>query len=34
MVTNDGTVQTNEEASPLPDGSSGWHTVPVVVNRA
>lgn len=34
MVTEDGTVQTSEEASPLPDGSSGWHTVPVVVNRA
>jgi DMSO/TMAO reductase YedYZ molybdopterin-dependent catalytic subunit len=33
MVTDDGAVQTNEEASPLPDGSSGWHTVPAVVNR-
>lgn len=33
MISSDGEVQTEEEASPLPDGSSGWHTVPVVVNR-
>ena len=34
MITADGEVQTSDEASPLPDGSSGWHSVPVVVNRA
>ena len=33
MIAEDGTVQTDEEASPIPDGSSGWHDVPVVVNR-
>lgn len=29
----DGTVQTSETASPIPDGSGGWHTVDVFINR-
>lgn len=33
MIATDGSVQTDGQASPLPDGSSGWHTVPVMVNR-
>ena len=31
MVTTDGAVQTSDEADPLPDGASGWHTVDVRV---
>lgn len=34
MISADGEVQTSETAGPLPDGSSGWHKMPVVVNRA
>lgn len=33
MVDTDGNVQSDDHASPLPDGSSGWHRVAVVVNR-
>ncbi len=33
MIAADGTVQTEDSASPIPDGSSGWHHVDVVVNR-
>lgn len=33
MTGQDGSVQTEETASPLPDGSSGWHKVQVFVNR-
>lgn len=33
MIGLDGTVQTDEEASPLPDGASGWHRTQVFVNR-
>lgn len=33
MITEDGTVQTDESAPPIPDGSSGWHKVQVFVNR-
>lgn len=34
MVGKDGSVQTDETASPIPDGASGWHKVDVFVNRA
>jgi DMSO/TMAO reductase YedYZ molybdopterin-dependent catalytic subunit len=34
MISADGDVQTSETTGPLPDGSSGWHAMPVVVNRA
>lgn len=34
MIGIDDSVQTDETASPLPDGSSGWHRVQVFVNRA
>ncbi|WP_084469721.1 molybdopterin-dependent oxidoreductase [Jiangella gansuensis] len=30
-VTSDGEVQTEEEARPVPDGATGWHTVTVDV---
>ena len=33
MIATDGTVQTDDKASPLPDGSSGWHRVDVFINR-
>lgn len=31
-TTADGEVQTSEEAPPVPDGASGWHTIEVSVN--
>lgn len=34
MIGLDGAIQTEETASPLPDGSSGWHRVQVFVNRS
>lgn len=34
MIGLDDSLQTEESASPLPDGSSGWHRVQVFVNRA
>lgn len=34
MIGQDGSVQTEESASPLPDGASGWHSVDVYVNRS
>lgn len=34
MIGLDGSVQTGETASPLPDGASGWHRTQVFVNRS
>lgn len=34
MIGLDGSEQTDEEASPLPDGASGWHRTQVFVNRS
>lgn len=34
MIGEDGSVQTDETASPIPDGASGWHKVTVFVNRS
>lgn len=34
MIGKDGSVQTDESAPPIPDGSSGWHRVQVFVNRS
>ncbi|WP_203416787.1 molybdopterin-dependent oxidoreductase [Jiangella ureilytica] len=31
-TTADGEVQTSEEAPPVPDGASGWHTIDVTVD--
>lgn len=33
MIAADGTTQTDDSASPLPDGASGWHRVEVFVSR-
>lgn len=34
MIGEDGSVQTDDKASPIPDGASGWHRVDVFVDRA
>ncbi len=34
MIGEDGSVQTDDTAPPIPDGASGWHKVDVFVNRS